>query len=252
MDGIAVDGVSEKIIADGVAVLQMCAPASQNRLTGKLIGALIRALKRAGSDPRLRVLIVRGLADTFCGGASLEVLEAVAGGAVPLSELDLPRCFLECPLPIIAAMEGAAVGGGFTLGLGADLIMLAAESRYGFNFTELGISPGMGTTFLAREALGRAVGDELMYSAEFRRGRDLKGAPGINAVLPREQLFPRAVDVGARIAEKPRAVLAMLKQCLAKERLAGFLNARAAECRMHERCLYLPETLARIRSEYAN
>ncbi len=250
--GRAVEGVTETTIADGVGVLHMCAPASQNRLTAEFVGALIFALRRAGSDPALRVLIVRGLDATFCGGASLEVLEALASGAVPVSELDLPRYLLECPIPVIAAMEGAAVGGGFTLGLGADLIMLAEESRYGFNFMELGISPGMGTTYLAREALGRAVADELMYSAEFRRGRDLKSAPGVNSILPRAQLFPKALDLAARIAEKPRAVLSMLKECLAKERLAGFSNARAAECRMHERCLRLPDTLARIRSQYAN
>lgn len=252
MDAVATGApVTLNIPADGVALLQMCEPATHNSLNAAMVHALIRMLQQAANDSAFKVLVLSGLPDTFCAGASREVLDAVMQGMVPLAELDLPRHLLQCPIPVIAAMEGAAVGGGFALGLGADVIMLAAESRYGFNFTDLGLSPGMGTTFLAREALGRAVADELMYSAEFRRGRDLSGAPGINAVLPRAAVLARAVDVAMRIADKPRAVVTMLKETLTKDRLSGFHNARLAECEMHQRCLTTAETGARIRSRYA-
>ena len=222
----------------------------RNALTDTLAGALKDAVAQAAAEPASRILLLTGTPEVFCSGASKTVLLRLASGDLSPADLHLPRVVLGAPLPVIAAMEGHAVGGGFALGLCADIVLLACESRYGCNFMELGITPGMGTTRLLEQALSPALAQELLFTGELRRGADFAATGGFNYILPRAQVRPKAVELAHRIADKPRLALETLKKQFAERRLAAFEAAFEAEARMHRVVLGDSETRKRIEAEF--
>ena len=235
---------------DVIAVIQMIDAAGRNGLSEPFVQALRAAFRAAGDDPGVKVIVLRGLPEVFCSGATLQTLERLTSGETPLDELSLPEVLIDAPVPVIAAMEGDAVGGGFALGLAADIIMMCETSRYGLNFMDLGLTPGMGVTRLAPDGLGQPLAHELMYTGEHRRGRDFRCSGLINYILAKRQLMAKALDVAARIGDKPRSALTLLKTTLAAERRAAFRQARKTETAMHRICLADPETAERIKANY--
>lgn len=215
-----------------IAVLEMCDEDGKNALSREFVGALVAALTDVGADASVHVVILRGLGDVFCSGASRALLEDIASSRVAPAELGLSRLLLELEVPVIAACEGSAVGGGFTLALAADCVVLAEERRYGFNFMSLGITPGMGTTTLARHFLGCATADELMLTGEMRRGRDFTGE-GVRRA-PSETVYEVAVGLALRMAESPRRALSLLKRSVTLSRRRSLVEGLTLESLMHE------------------
>ena len=233
---------------DGVTTVHLCDEAGRNALDEAFAEALMGAL--AGVGPETRVVLLQGLPEVFCSGASLDMLHRLATGAFSPTELLLSRALLALPVPCVAAMEGHAVGGGLALGLCADLVFIARESRYGCPFMDLGFTPGMGTTRLLELVLSAPVAHELLYTGELRRGADLVGT-GFNGVLPRAELLPHARLVARRMAEKPRGTLLLLKRQLSLPRRMAFEAAHVAEVMMHSLCFDGSEDLrARLDRTY--
>jgi polyketide biosynthesis enoyl-CoA hydratase PksI len=219
-------------ITEGVATLTMADPATANALTHALVGALGESFAAVSRDARVHAVVLAGLPDVFSSGASREVIDDLVTGRRDGGELLLPRVLLECPVPCIAAMAGYAIGGGFALGIAADLVVLGAESRYCLNFLDLGFTPGMGTTRLLEHVLSPAIAHELLFTGEARLGREL-ARTGVNHVVPRAEVLARAQDLAARIADKPRDALVALKRTLSLPRREAFEAARTLETLMH-------------------
>jgi polyketide biosynthesis enoyl-CoA hydratase PksI len=165
------------------------------------------------------------------------MLESLGDGRMRPTELGLARRILELDVPVIAACAGAAIGGGLVLATACDLVVLARERRYGFNFMDLGITPGMGVTALAEHVLGSARAHELLYSGEFRLGAQLISSPGVATVAPSFEVEIRALDLALRIAGKPRRNLSMLKRVLTLPRRRSLEEALTLESLMHETSL---------------
>jgi len=210
----------------------MADPATANAITHDVVEALGAAFAELGRDLEVRAVVLAGLPDVFSSGAHRDVIDDLVSGRRDTGELVLPRVLLDCPLPCIAAMAGYAIGGGFALGMAADLVVLGAESRYCMNFLDLGFTPGMGTTTLLEHALSPAIAHELLYTGEARRGRDL-ARTGVNHVVATTEVLSRAHDLAARIADKPRDLVVALKRTLSMPRRAGFELARTHETLMH-------------------
>jgi len=236
-------------VSGGVAHLTLADPASGNALSEAMVRAITTALDSLGRDAAIKTIVLTALGDTFSAGAPVEFLTRLADGDLRSSDILLPRALLECPVPIIAAMAGPAVGGGFALGLAADIICIARESRYGFSFMNMGFTPGMGTTALCAHVLSPALAHELLFSGEMRRGSDLHGT-GINYVLPRADVETRAAAVAERIAEKPRVAIEALKHTLSLPRRRAFDDSLTLETLMHQITLGAPGAAARIRATY--
>ena len=219
-------------VEDGVATVTMADAATANALTHATVDELGDAFGELGRDREVRAIVLAGLPEVFSSGASRDVIDDLVSGRRETGELLLPRVLLDCPLPCIAAMAGYAIGGGFALGMAADVIVLGAESRYCLNFMDLGFTPGMGTTRLLEHALSPAIAHELLFTCEARRGRDL-ARTGINHVVPRAEVLARARDLAARIADKPRDAVIALKRTLSIPRREAFELARTQEALMH-------------------
>ncbi|MGC4083043.1 MAG: enoyl-CoA hydratase/isomerase family protein [Vicinamibacterales bacterium] len=235
--------------ARGIATITMNDPAASNALGEAMVHELIAAFDYAGGRDDVRAVVLTGSGPTFSAGAPVDLLLRLVRGELEPADITLPRALLGCPVPVIAAVAGHAVGGGFALALAADIIVLASECRYGFTFMNYGFTPGMGTTRLCEHALSPAVAHELLYSGELRRGDRFSGS-GINHVVPREAVIETALDIAARIAEKPRTALELLKRTLATPRRTAFEEALTVEAQMHEITMRAPGVEARITADY--
>ena len=236
---------------DGLAVLRMQDEAGKNAFSQAFVAEVVAGLERLGRDPRVKTVVLCGLPAIFSAGGDREVLLGLAEGRIAPYDLLLTRTLLEVPIPTIAAMAGAAVGGGLVFGLACDLVFMAADRRYGCNFMDLGFTPGMGSTRLLQAPFGEYVAAEMLLGAQYFRGDQLaaRGAR-VNGIIRSAEVEARAFDVGRRLCEKPRSALGLLKRELGLGRRQAFEAARTAESVMHALCFADPVTQATIRENY--
>ena len=235
----------------GIATVVMADASGKNAMSPLFVRELSETLDELTARSDTRVAVLLGLPEVFSAGASREMLEAILDGKVAPSDIVLSKAVLDLPVPVIAAMEGHAVGGGLALGLCADIILLARESSYGCNFMNLGFTPGMGTTRLLEHVLSPAVAHEMMYTGQFFHGSHFEGRSGFNYILPRAQVRAKAMDLAARIAEKPRVALEALKRVLSAPKRQAFEATRTAETMMHAITFAGPDVRRLIEENYA-
>jgi polyketide biosynthesis enoyl-CoA hydratase PksI len=242
--------VTLKIHSGGIAEIAMQDSTGHNRFSSAFLGSLEHALARAGRDRKVKVGVLTGGSRHFSSGAGPEILSELSSGKLSPGELSFPRAVLGFPLPLIAAAAGHAQGGGLALAFLCDLIFLGRESLYGATFTEIGISPGNGTTRLLEDVLGAPLAHELLYAGTNRKGSWFEGKGGVNGVFPRAEVRPQALALAAQIAAKPRELLVMLKAELGKRKRAAFEQAFRAEARLHRRTFSDPKLKSRLKNHF--
>jgi len=237
-------------VTDGVAELWMHDELGNNAFSSEFVGHLLVRMAELARSREAKVCVVRGLSEVFCAGGDRQVLLDLAEGKLAPYDLELTRTLLELPIPTIAAMEGHAVGGGLVFGLACDMVVMARESRYGSNFMDLGFTPGMGTTRLLQFAVGDYLAAEMMFGCQYFKGSHFEGRAQINYVVPRAKVLAQARKIAARLTDKPRFAIELLKRQLALPRRLAFEQARTSEALMHQICFADPDTRERIRESY--
>lgn len=182
-----------------------------NALNTPLANALVNALSALPAATRCLVLTGEG-AKAFCAGADLKERRGMETHAWE----EQHRCFraardalLHCPLPIIAAVNGAAFGGGLELALACDFIYAAEHARFAASETTLGIIPGMGGTQTLPRAAGLRRARECLYTGAPFSANEAYAWGMVNRVLPAGELLPAALETATRIAgNAPLAVQA--------------------------------------------
>ncbi len=154
--------------------------------------------------------------------------------------------FLQCRVPVIAAIQGHASGGGLVFGLYADIVLMAEESLYSAVFTKYGFTPGLGATFIIGEKFGNALATEMMMTAGTYRGTDLMQRGASVIFKPQAQVFAEALVTARALADKPAYTLRTLKQTLARRKLEQLPAILAEELRMHAETFGNPEVKRRI------
>ncbi len=233
-----------------VAVVRLADAVGRNVITPALDAQFRAALARAVAEPASRVVLLAGAADLFCAGASRADL---VGGpdSVPTTEYEgFVRAPLQCPLPVVAAMRGHAIGGGLLLGLYADVPVLSERSVYTANFLSYGFSPCMGASWLLPHRLGPVLGAEVLLGAGRHRGRELRERGVPLRVLPHDDVEPAAEALAAQIAMAPRRALEVAKAALAADWRQASERAFQREIPGHLETLRLPEVRRRAAREY--
>jgi polyketide biosynthesis enoyl-CoA hydratase PksI len=251
----AAEGATPPVViscaSDGVATIEMRDAAGKNAMSAPFVAALLDSFRQVAARDDLKVAVLLGLPEVFSSGASREVLEALVAGAIAPSDLLLSKALLDLPIPTIAAMEGHALGGGLALGLCADIALIARESRYGCPFMNLGFTPGMGITRLLEQVVSPAIAHEMLYAGEPLKGIHFAGRSGFNYILPRAEVRPKALELAARIAEKPRVALATLKRALSLPKRQAFESTRTVEALMHEVTFAQPDVRRLVEEHFA-
>ena len=231
---------------DGVAVVRMNDPEGNNAMSPRFVNELVASFDEVERWGELKVVVLAGTDEVFCSGASLEMLEELVAGNIEPTEIVLPKRVLDIPVPVVSAMAGHAIGGGLALGLCADIVIASRQARYGCSFMNMGFTPGMGMTKLLEHVTTPAVAHEMLLTGEPKKGRWLDARGAFNAVLDRAEVLPHAMNVAARIAEKPRLSLEILRRSLTLPRRQAFESTYTIESLMHRLSFAQPEVLELI------
>lgn len=213
-----------------VALVRMADESGRNAVTPELVSGLPKALALAVADRHVHVVVVTGLPHVFATGASRDYLLRPDRAVME----PFMRAFVRCPLPVVSAMQGHAVGGGLTQGLYADVPVLSERSVYAANFANYGLAPEYGTTWLLPARLGSALGAEMLLTARGYRGAELRERAAPVRVVRHDEVLPVALALARDIARAPRRTLELLKTQLATQMLAAGDAAAAVELGPHE------------------
>lgn len=234
----------------GVYLLRMQDAVQKNTFTDPFVQAFIASIDELQGITEAKVVLLVGLPEIFCAGASKESLLQLCEGKLRIKDLVLSERVINIPVPTIAVMEGGALGGGLVLGLCCDMVIMAERSMYGANFTTYGFTPGMGCTRLLEGLVGPYVAKEMMFTGKMYKGRTFKERGILNYVLPRQEVFPKALELAETIAEKPRQTLEILKDTLNLDKRKALEEARLQEDLMHALCFTNPELKDQIARLY--
>lgn len=206
---------------DGVLRLVLNRARKKNALTGAMYGALTEGLAAAGRDDAVRAVILSAAGEDFCAGNDIldfvgEFPRLRAAGA-PLDELPVFR-FLKAltyfEKPLIAAVQGQAVGVGVTLLLHCDLVVAADDIRLSLPFLKLGLVPEAGSTLLLPQRIGHARAFAWLALGDAIEAGDALSLGLVNKVVARERLDAAALDMAARIHGLSAAALRHTKAFL--------------------------------------
>jgi enoyl-CoA hydratase/carnithine racemase len=219
-------------------------PQKKNAITGAMYEALIEAFERASRDPEIGALVLSGKGGVFTAGNDIADFLAVAlheTGDFPAWRFVNTVATFEKPL--IAAVDGLAIGVGTTLCLHCDLVYASPTARFQTPFVNLGLVPEAGSSLLAPHLLGRAKASELLLLAEPFGADEALRLGLVNAVLPQSELLAHAMSKGAALAAKPRAALLATRRLMRGDPEA--LKAQmAAEMHAFSAALKSPEAHA--------
>lgn len=233
-------------IAPGVLQVIMKDEKYKNAFSPELTEGLVSLFDEISLNETYKAVILTGYSNYFASGGSKEGLLDIYDKKIKFSDSDLYSLALDCPIPVISAMQGHAIGGGFVMGLFADFVVLSRESIYSTNFMRYGFTPGMGATYILPKKLGIALSEELLLSGGNYRGHDLEKRGIPFKVLPRAEVLPYAQQLANQIAEKPRLALVTLKEHLVRQIREELPRVISEELMMHEKTFHQPEVKDRI------
>ena len=212
-------------VKEHIALVTLSRPEKMNAFNPVMRDELLEIFSAADQDDQVRVVVVTGAGKAFCAGADLSggpkafdrTMEA--GKPVPMNRYRdnggrVALAIYQCRKPVIAAINGPAVGVGITITLSMDLRIAAEEAKIGFPFTRRGVVPeGCSSWFLPR-IVGIAKAAEWVYSGRIFTAADEARSGLFNYVVPRAEVLPKAMSLAREISENTSAVSITLSKAM--------------------------------------
>ena len=209
-----------------VLEIRLNRPEKRNALTTAMYEALIAAFEAAARDPAIRVLLIVGNGEGFTAGNDLKEFLALAGGGEPAAYRFI-RLLARNEKPLVAAVQGAAVGLGTTLLLHCDLVVAARNARFQLPFVDLGLVPEAAATLLLPRLVGPARAAELLLLGEAFDADQALEFGLVNRVVEDGAELEAAQDLAQRLAGRPPEAVRQTRALLRRD--AGQIEQRMAE-----------------------
>ncbi|MEH7132199.1 polyketide synthase [Priestia megaterium] len=233
-------------VEKGIVQITMQDQIHKNTFSEELVRGLIQSFEEIRDNSTYKAVILTGYSSYFSSGGTREGLLAIQEGKGKFTDLNIYNLALDCKIPVIAAMQGHGIGGGFILGLYSDFVILSKESVYTTNFMKYGFTPGMGATYILSKKLGFSLAEELLLSARNYRGAELEKRGIPFPVLPRDKVLDYALELARSLVEKPRVSLITLKEHLVRPIREALPTIIEQEIAMHEKTFHQEEVKDRI------
>lgn len=216
-----------------VAIITIQRPDKLNALNAEVIAQLTRAVHELVEDAaEVRAAILTGAGKAFVAGADIAGMAAMTPAeAKRFSDAGHALCALieAAPFPVIAAVNGFALGGGCELALACDFIYAAEGAKLGQPEVGLGVLPGFGGTQRLMRRVGPARARELIYTGDLVTAEQAVSIGLVNAVFPAAELLLRARDTALKIASRGPLAVSAAKRVMLRGEGAGLVTANELE-----------------------
>ncbi|USI71651.1 enoyl-CoA hydratase-related protein [Sphingomonas morindae] len=210
--------------APGVLELRLARPEKKNALTGAMYRHLCDGLREAAADPQVAVVLIRAEGEDFCAGNDIgDFLQADGAQAA----LGFVRALALFDKPLVAAVQGRAVGIGTTMLLHCDLIYAAPDARFSTPFVTLGLVPEAAASLLLPARIGATRASAMLLLGEPLAAEAAAGAGLVSALVPGDALAETARAKAAALAALPRAAVVESRRLMRGDRAA--IEARIEE-----------------------
>jgi enoyl-CoA hydratase len=219
-----------RLNTDGaVATVILNRPQRRNALNQALLARLYDVLDQVRDDSRVRVVVLTGAGPAFCAG-----LDLAAIGRENLVDprgdgLDLPDLLEALDKPLIGAINGPAVTGGFELALNCDFLIASPRAAFADTHVRMGIHPGWGMSQLLQDAIGRRHALQFSLTGAWIDAARALSLGLVNEVVPEQELMPRAREVAMAIAGADAAMVTLLRRLIRNRRSATLDQALGQE-----------------------
>ena len=208
-------------VSDGVATITLNRPDALNSTNDQLYRELNGLIKTVAEDADVGCVILTGAGRGFCAGADVKSMNP---DMKPLARRQRHRGILRDVLyplvnlekPVIAAVNGPAVGAGFNIALAADILIASEAAMFSQIFTRLGLVPDLGGLYFLTRVVGLNKAKELCFTARKISAAEAYGLGIVNRVVPAVDLMAEARKLAIEIAAGPATALAMIKNLLNK------------------------------------
>ncbi len=206
--------------SEGIATITLNQPERRNALSWEMAKEIAAAIQEVKRNPEIRVLVLTGNGKAFCAGG--DVKSMAEGMEKPLFEsrdmiLEYYKTALavkEVEIPTIASINGHAIGAGLTLALACDMRIAAQEAKLGATFLQIGLHPGMGTTYFLPRLVGTARACELIFTARVIEAEEAERIGLVNRVVPAKNLAEETRKLAEEIAAGPYLAMKMAKKSI--------------------------------------
>lgn len=229
---------------EGVTTITLNRPDNLNALNLAALHELDLALTRANANEAVRCIVLTGAGRAFCAGADVkewasegaEVPSEPEEGWVPTAHRIVARLY-RTPKPVIAAVNGVAVGAGLDLALACDFRVASEKARFGSVYIRLGIPPDAGASFLLPRIVGVTKAKEMIYTGRIIDAPEALECGLVSMVVPVDELTVKANEFAAELAKGPTLALGMAKENIQEHWNASIEGALRNEERAGRFCI---------------
>lgn len=222
---------------DNIGVLTVNRPDKLNALSNELTKELERFLDDAGQDADLRVLVITGAGEkAFVAGADINELverDGIMGRDVSRFRQDLFARLENLPVPVIAAVNGYALGGGLELALACNIRIASEKAQFGAPEVKLGIIPGDGGTQRLPRLIGLGRAMELVLTGDFIDASEAHRIGLVNKVVPPADLLENVMGLAKKIASRPPLAVKYAKEAVNRSQEGDTASGYALESYLH-------------------
>lgn len=202
-------------IVDRVGVIRLNRPEALNALNLAILNTVVEAAEAFQDDPNIMALVITGNEKAFAAGADIK--EMADKSYIEMHQSDwFSRWarFTDIRLPIVAAVNGFALGGGCELAMMADLIIAGPNTKFGQPEINLGVIPGMGGSQRLTRAVGKSKAMDMVLTGRMMDGEEAERAGLVARLVEDDKVFDTAMEVAHTIASKSRPVVMAAKEAV--------------------------------------
>jgi enoyl-CoA hydratase len=199
---------------NGIALIILNRPERRNALNQDLLANLYNCIDDVDADINIKVAIITGSGTAFCSGLDLKSI-ATDNLMDPRGDgKDLIDVFNACKKPIIGAVNGPAMTGGFELALNCDFLIASEQASFADTHVKMGIHPGWGMSQLLQEAVGQRMAKQMSLTCQFVSAQEAFRSGLVNEVVAADRLIPRAKEIAGFIAQLNPDMLQTMKNLI--------------------------------------
>ncbi len=242
---------------EGIATFTLNRPEAMNALSTALRGALVRAFRSLDDEDEIGAVILTGAGRAFCAGLDLKEMGGETGderGPGALDDADLVGAVRACRVPVIGAVNGFAITGGFELALACDFLIASSAARFADTHARVGIAPGWGLSQLLPRRIGIGRAKELSFTGNFLEAEQAGAWGLVNRVVEPDALLPTCRALAADILSCDRRTLLEIKRVYDegyRVALGEGLRIESEASRQHARGVQAADIAARRRAVQA-